>query len=136
MQDNPNAMVERMFAAEFAFMQSDGQDLSLLAAAFDPEVVVHEPESLPYAGDWRGLDGVGRLIRVMSATWKDMSIESLECAASGSSILLACSLTLVGRATGTQIVQPFAERLVFRDGRLLDGTPFYFDTAALRSAIG
>ena len=58
-------LVERMFAAEFAFMKSGGQDPGLLAEAFHRDVVVHEPASLPYSGDWRGLAGVADLIRHM-----------------------------------------------------------------------
>ena len=30
---------------------------------------------------------------------------------------------------------PFAELLLFDEGRLIEGTPFYFDTASLRNVL-
>jgi len=131
-----SALVERMFAAEFAFMKSGGQDRSVLATAFHPEGVIHEPTSLPYAGDWRGLDGAADLIRLMGNTWSDMAVDALEIAGSADSTLLGCRLRLTARRTGTVIEQPFAEWLRFEDGKLIEGTPFYFDTAALVAALG
>jgi ketosteroid isomerase-like protein len=128
-------LVERMFAAEFAFMQSAGQDPCLLAGAFHPDVVIHEPASLPYSGDWRGIEGVAALIRCMGETWSDMAVDALDIAGTAELCLLSCRLRLTVRRTGAMIAQPFAERLRFRDGRLIEGTPFYFDTAALADAL-
>ena len=128
-------LLEPMFAAEFAYMRSDPPDATLLEAAFDPEVVVHEPGSLPYAGDWRGLDDVAALIRLMGETWSQMTLEGLVAVRDGDLVFLSCTLRLVSRATGRSIEQPFAEALRFRGGRLLEGRPFYFDTAALLATI-
>jgi ketosteroid isomerase-like protein len=129
------SLVEHMFAAEFAFMQAGGTDPALLASAFHPEVVVHEPASLPYAGDWRGLPGIAALIGKMGEAWSDMTIENLEVAGGEACVLLACRLKLTVRHGGAVIDRPFAERLRFEDGRLIEGTPFYFDTAELVAAL-
>jgi ketosteroid isomerase-like protein len=128
-------LVEPMFAAEFAFMRSDPPDPGLLEAAFDRDVVVHEPGSLPYAGDWQGLEGVAALIGLMRDTWSEMAVEDLAAVRDGDAVFLSCTLRLVSRATGRSIDQPFAEVLRFRDGRLLEGRPFYFDTDALLATI-
>lgn len=128
-------LLERMFSVELRFLQQDEADLDLLATAFHPEVVVHEPASLPYAGDWRGLDGIGRLFWTMRATWSELSVDGLQAAKSGDTVLMSCSLRLTARSNGRSLVQPFAEVLHFEDGRLIEGTPFYFDTAAIREAL-
>jgi ketosteroid isomerase-like protein len=128
-------LVEKMFAAEFAFMKSGGVDRSVLVPAFHPDVVIHEPASLPYAGDWHGLEGVSALMRRMGETWSDMSVDGLEIAGTARRAFLGCRLRLVARATGVTIQQPFAEWLRFEDGRLIEGTPFYFDTAELATAV-
>jgi ketosteroid isomerase-like protein len=135
--DNATALelVQRMFAAEFELMASQTRELSALALGFHPDVVVHEPASLPYAGDWRGLDGVAALIGRMGETWADMKVEDVTVAAAGDVVLLSCKLDLTSRASGRTLTQPFAEVLRFRDGRLVEGTPFYFDTAALLEAL-
>jgi hypothetical protein len=45
------AILTQMFAAEMQFIESDQDDFSAIAAIFHPDIVVHEPASLPYAGD-------------------------------------------------------------------------------------
>ena len=52
-------LLTRMFEVELRFLQSDKPDLRMPAAAFHPDVVVHEAKSLPYAGDWTGFEGIG-----------------------------------------------------------------------------
>ena len=39
------------------------------------------------------------------------------------------------RATGRSITQPFAEVPRFQRDRLIDGTPFYYDTAAVMALL-
>lgn len=128
-------LLEPMFAAEFTYMRSDPPDPRSLETAFDPEVVVHEPGSLPYAGDWQGLEGVAALVRLMGDTWSQMAVEDLVAVRDGEVVFMSCTLRLVSRATGRSISQPFAEALRFREGRLLEARPFYFDTAALLATI-
>lgn len=133
--NDSHAIVERMFAAEFAFMKEGGNDLRLLTDAFHPQVVVHEPLSLPYAGDWKGIDGIAALIRKMNAAWSDMTVSKLEVHGDGKCILLACQLRMVVRKSGQIVEQPFAERLRFAEGKLIEGTAFYFDTAQIMAAL-
>lgn len=129
-----STLLDRMFAAEMAFIESDGVP-SDLACAFHEAVVIHEPASLPYAGDWRGLDGAANLFRAMREVWSDMKVEDLEAARDEELVYVRCRLTLTSRATGRSVSQPFAEVLRFRDDRLIEGTPFYFDTASLLETL-
>jgi len=128
-------LLERMFAVELRFLLQDEADLDLLATAFHPDAVVHEPASLPYAGDWRGLGGIGRLFKTMRDTWSDLSVDGLQAAKTGDMVFMTCSLRLTARSSGRTLTQPFAEVLRFEGGRLIEGTPFYFDTAAIKAAL-
>jgi hypothetical protein len=107
----------------------------MLASAFHGNAVVHEPASLPYAGDWQGLEGIGTLFRRMSDTWSDVRVEDLEGMHSDNTVFMTCTLYLTARASGATIKQPFAEVLRFKDGLLLEGTPFYYDTSEIMSAL-
>jgi ketosteroid isomerase-like protein len=131
--DHHSAMrlLERMFAVEMAFLNAETEDLGALAGTFHPDVVVHEPSSLPYAGDWIGLAGVGALFRRMREVWSDIGVEGLEAVRTGETVFMTCTLHLTARRSGEAVSQPFAEVLRFRDGRLVDGMPFYYDTGAL-----
>lgn len=73
-------LIENMFNVEMRFLQSGSESLDVLACAFHAEIVVHEPRSLPYAGDWNGLDGVGALFRKMREIWSDVAVEDLQVA--------------------------------------------------------
>jgi len=128
-------LLERMFEVEMRFIQSGSEDIGSLGATFHPEVVVHEPASLPYAGDWTGLAGLGALFRKMQRVWSDMRIEGLEAVRSGDTVFMACTLHLTCRCGGSAIRQPFAEVLRFRDGLLVEGTPFYHDTEAIAAVL-
>ena len=45
-------LLTRLFEVERRFLRSDSGTADLLITAFDPDVVIHEPASLPYPGDW------------------------------------------------------------------------------------
>ncbi|MBB2971131.1 nuclear transport factor 2 family protein [Mesorhizobium sp. RMAD-H1] len=134
-QNTAMQLLERMFEVEMKFLKSDTKDVKMLAAAFHNDVVVHEPASLPYAGDWQGLEGIGALLRKMGEIWSNVEVEDLAAARTGDTVFMTCTLHLVSRARGTVIKQPFAEVLRFRNGLLLDGTPFYYDTCELAAAV-
>jgi hypothetical protein len=129
-------LLTRMFDVELRFLQSDKPDLGMLATAFHPDVVVHEPKSLPYAGDWIGFEGIGALFRRMREVWSDLKVEKLEATRDGDVVFMTCIIHLTSRATAVSIVQPFAEVLRFKDELLVEGTPFYYDTAEILAAIG
>ena len=133
--DSALEALRRMFDVELRFLASPTNDAGMLAEAFHPDVVVHEPRSLPYAGDWRGLDGIAALLRRMSELWSDIAVADMDAARSGDTVFMACRLRLVARAGGATLERPFAEVLRFRDGLLLDGTPFYHDTAEITALL-
>jgi ketosteroid isomerase-like protein len=124
-------LLQQMFDVELRFIRADSDDLGLLASAFHPRVVVHEPQSLPYSGDWAGLEGIGALFRKMREVWSDISVEGLEAARSGDTVFMGCKLSMTSRSNGRRLVQPFAEVLRFRNGLLIEGTPFYYDTSEI-----
>jgi ketosteroid isomerase-like protein len=129
------AIVERMFSVEMAYLASSQKDLSMLAEAFSEDVVVREPPSLPYPGEWRGLDGLAALFARMSEVWSKVDVDGLLVTGSPDLVHLSCRLTLTSRATGRTAIQPFAEYLRFREGRLVEGIPFYHDTQELLGII-
>jgi ketosteroid isomerase-like protein len=129
------AFLERMFAAEFAFMKSEKEDFSALAAVFHTDIVVHEPASLPYAGDWHGHESLGHLLKIVRESWSSMNVENMRATTTGDVLFMCCTLVADARDSGEQIRQPFAEVLKIRDGLVIEGTPYYYDTAAICAAL-
>lgn len=129
-------LLKHMFEVEMRFIQSDSADVEQLADAFHRDVVIHEPASLPYPGDWKGLEQLAALFRKMREVWSDISVDGLEAARDGDIVFMRCTLSMTCRANSARILQPFAEVLRFEGGLLVDGTPFYFDTAEIVAALG
>lgn len=126
-----------MFTAEMNFMESDGHDFTEIAKIFHANVIIHEPESLPYAGDWQGHESLGQLFEAMHDAWSSIDVENLEAVmnGSGSAIFMCCTLNATARKTGREVCQPFANLLRIQEGLIVEGTPFYHDTAALIDAL-
>ncbi|HEV7691936.1 MAG TPA: nuclear transport factor 2 family protein [Hyphomonadaceae bacterium] len=122
----------RMFEVEMVYIASGAGDLG---RAFHPDVVVHEPATLPYPGDWKGPDGVGALFHKMREVWSEMRVQDMQAVREGDRVYMAGTIHLTSRATGASAIQPFAEVLQFRNGLLIEGTPFYFDTGELDAIL-
>jgi ketosteroid isomerase-like protein len=60
-----------------------------------------------------------RLLKCMRESWSSMDVENMRATNSGG-----------------QVLQPFAEVLKIRDGLVIEGTPYYHDTAEIRAAFG
>lgn len=135
--DTSNAMeiLNKMFHAEMQFMQTDRKNKDEMKAIFHPDIVIHEPEYLPYAGDWCGYEELGRLWHEMSKYWESMKVENLIAMSDNEKLLLSCSLTLVSRSSGEQITQPFSQYLELKNGLVVEATPFYFDTAQINEIL-
>lgn len=133
---SPMLVLERMFFAEMTYMKSGHKDIAILATAFHPDVVVHEPSSLPYCGDWNGLHGVAALLRQMDRCFSNMRVQDLQCTGTEAHLYVSCNLFLTARATGITINQPFVEILSFANGLLVEGRPYYFDTTEIGRALG
>lgn len=128
-------LLEQMFKVEMSFLGSDSADVEMLATAFHPDVVIHEPASLPYAGDWREFKGVGALFQRMRETWSEFKVENLEAVRSGDTVYMTCMLHMTARRSGATVTQPFAEILRFKSDLLIDGTPFYYDTSEIGAVL-
>ena len=134
-QGTATELLENMFDVEMRFLQSGSGNIEMLTSAFHRDVVVHEPHSLPYAGDWNGLEGIAALFHKMQESWSNVAVENLRAAQNDDVAFMSCTLSLTSRANGVTIKQPFAEVLRFRDGRLIEGTPFYYDTSEILAAL-
>lgn len=129
------AILTRMFTAELQFMESAQEDFTEIAAIFRSDIVVHEPASLPYAGDWRGHQSLGRLFKSMHDVWSVMKVEDMRATIDGDTLFMCCTLVATARNSGKKIRQPFAEVLKIEGGLVVEGTPYYYDTAAICAAL-
>lgn len=103
--------------------------IETLLAACDPEVLVVEPPSLPYGGEYRGADGVLAAFGYVASHLGDASGLRVESVI-GDGDEVVVRLVLPWRTpAGASIELPVLEWYRFADGRITEIRPHLWDTA-------
>lgn len=99
---------------------------------FDPDVVVYEPESLPYGGVYRGREEFLAMMGGSFASYFDSSRIQLErIVAEGDHVVARWRYPWRASTDDEFVEVEVNEWLTFRDGKIIEAKPFYWDTAAL-----
>jgi ketosteroid isomerase-like protein len=118
------------------FRGVEERDLGTYLAACDREVVIREPGSLPYGGEYHGLEGLRQHAAGWMRTWAPLQPEEerkLDAAFIDAGDHVLARWRLRARATdgsGT-LNMPMVGIYELRDGKLVGAQMFYSDTAAV-----
>ena len=63
------AALQRFYEAEEKYASSGRRDFAPVAATLHPQIVLHQPESLPYGGTWHGHQGFETWMKAFVETW-------------------------------------------------------------------
>lgn len=133
-----SAILRDMYAAEAAYLAAGGPgraSFDLLAPYFAPDVELHQAGGLPYGGIWRGHDGMEKFFVTMSETWADFDLsDQTFLAVTPDHAVVLTQVRATARATGRAVDFPILQIIRFRDGRIGEVRPFYWDTAAIAEA--
>jgi len=99
----------------------------------DENIVVTYPDSLPMAGEWRGHSGLLDLFAKVGELWQGR-VSEVETLVSSDSHIVAL-LTTKGEVNGCVLTMPIAEVWRLHNGKLVEGKPFFWDTAVLERAL-
>jgi ketosteroid isomerase-like protein len=124
--DRAKSLYEALFARDWAVVNE----------ILSPDVVVREPEGLPYGGEYRGHDGFKTLMKNLAQHWADVSPVDMSYTAGGNVVHMEATLIATARATGREITLPFIESWAFENGRIVSGTIYYSDTHLVRQLFG
>lgn len=101
---------------------------SLLA----PDFTLHQAESLPYAGVYRGAEGIKKFFSAFFHIWQTFRSDETEYFSLDDERVLALSQVRATAKTGHQIDMPMAQVFTVRNGKMLEARPFYWDTAEVK----
>lgn len=121
-------IVQAIFAAAAA------EDWDTIKSLVHDDIQVFEADSLPYAGVFRGPEEFIALIQQVAHTWDDTHHEIHHVVASGDHVINLATMAGRAKTTGRTFSVPMAEVWRFRDGKVSEVHPFYFDTKALHDA--
>lgn len=117
-----HAMYERDFEAAMRFAH--------------PDLVVREAPSLPYRGEYVGIEGQHQLLADVDEIWEfDGGAPAMEFHDAGDDVVVSRvtgQATL--RATGQQVDFDVVEWFILRDGKLAEINVYYWDAAPLLAA--
>lgn len=123
--------VRRLFAAV------EERDLAGVLAAYDPEVVIREAESLPYGGVYRGVEGAERHARGYAAAWGGLQTPAerkLDATFfdAGEHIVVLWRQRGAAADGSREFDEPAVSVYRLRGGRVVESQMFHADTAAVR----
>ncbi|MET9323007.1 nuclear transport factor 2 family protein [Streptomyces sp. NPDC003038] len=137
-QTSASEVLTRFYAAESAYVAAGGPGrapFGELAACLDPEVVLHQAPGLPYAGDWRGPDGIERFMAVMGEVWQSVEFLDQRRIIDGQDVVVTSRVRFVARASGRALDTTIVQLMTVRDGRIREIRPFYWDPAAVSAVL-
>lgn len=119
--------------AYIAMGAGDGEALFRL---LDDEVVFSEAASLPYGVSGKGIEAARQGVAGMFGAWTHLHTEFTHFAASHDLVIAYLHMTATSRATGQVYKGPAAEVFRFRDGKIIEWHPIYWDTHDVRKVCG
>lgn len=109
-------------------------DVPAVLAQLGPELEIHEPESLPFGGVYRGPQGFLQLLSKIAETVRALEIKPERIFGQDDVVVVMSRLSGVVSGSPERVGTPLIERWTFRDGRPAELWAFYFDAAALTPA--
>lgn len=104
-------------------------DWDAAEAELHDDLEIHEAETLPYAGIYRGRDALRRLSAIVLSHWPGRRVERLGMAAGAGRVVVFFRMTIA--APGGPVAHEIVEVNAFRDGKVAVIKPFYWDTGAM-----
>jgi ketosteroid isomerase-like protein len=94
------------------------------------DLVIHEPTSLPYGGEWRGRDALQKLYAHVMGYWEDPVVQWQELVGGGKYAVALLHFTVTAKSSGKRFETHIAEVTEFDDaGKMASMRIHYFDTA-------
>jgi len=101
------------------------------ADPFQNDIAIHEAESLPYGGDWKGREGLRKLMDTIGSI-TELTPTDIEVFDAGDGIVISRQTTnFTSKSTGTTLSIPMVEIYTMVDGKIQDIDVYYKDTKAM-----
>lgn len=122
--------------AEAAYAANERGDADGFTASFTPDTEIHEAESLPYGGIYKGAEGFPTVIGKVLEHFSVLKFTKHNIIASGDNVVAWGALDLTGRNTGISVTIPLIEIWTIVDGKTQKLQVVYGDTATALKAAG
>ena len=113
------------------YAAAGARDWETVESLLHPDFVLYEADCLPYAGEWRGKDGLQRCAAAMYGTWEEAKVEIHDITGGDTHAVTVLTLTMTPKAKagkpGETFSQTVCEMGTFEDGLMKSLRIHYFD---------
>jgi ketosteroid isomerase-like protein len=118
------------------FKAVEDRDVAGVLAAYDPEIVIRDAESLPYGGVYHGLEGAKQHVEGAAQTWNHLQppnerkMDAVFLNA-GEYVIVLWRLRGLATNSGSKLDLPVVSVYRMRGGKIVESQMFYSDTVAI-----
>jgi uncharacterized protein len=118
------------------FQAVEDRDVAGVLAAYAPEIIIRDAESLPYGGVHYGIEGAKQHVEGAARTWDDLqpAAERKMDAVfldSGDYVIVLWRLRGLETSSGRKLDLPVVSVYKMRDGKIVESQMFYSDTVTI-----
>ena len=114
------------------FAATGGGDWKTAESMLTADFLVTEADTLPFAGVYRGPGALQKLFEIVMASAGVVGLDIHEITAGGDRVVALLDLLLEGTPP---VRVPLAETFRFRDGKICEIRPYYYDPTPIVSAV-
>lgn len=118
-------------AIQNLYAKAEQGDMQAALQMLDPDIVVHEQESLPYGGTYNGYEGYQQLFTNLMGVWDDFKFNPQQFIDGGDYVIAIIQLQGRAKSTGKSLDMRMLELWQMRDGRGVDCVSLVYDTAKM-----
>jgi ketosteroid isomerase-like protein len=111
------------------YAAAGARDWEAVESLLHEDFVLYEAACLPYAGEWRGKDGLQRCAAAMYGTWEEARVDIHDITGGDTHAVTVLTLTMTPRGGGETFSQTVCEMGEFEDGLMKSLRIHYFDAA-------
>ena len=111
-------------------------EMETVLAQLDPEIIVHEQESLPVEDTYRGYDGFKQLFVDLTGVWADFNFALEEVYDAGDLVVAVVRLRGQSKKSGASLDMPMIELWRMKNGRAIECRSIVWDTARYLEVVG
>ncbi|OWY64177.1 hypothetical protein B7486_48740 [cyanobacterium TDX16] len=122
------------------FKAVEERDIAGVLAAYAPEIIIRDAESLPYGGIHHGFEGAKQHIEGAAQTWNHLQppaerkMDAVFLDAEDYAIVL-WRLKGLAASSGRKLDLPVVSVYKMRDGKIVESQMFYSDTVAIQQFL-
>lgn len=138
-EPQPSGFITRLmsfYAAEQRYVAAGGAkagaDFSGMAAHLHPDIVARQGPTVPYPGEWHGIDELKRFFAVFTETWSSLELTRIQYFEGDAGLAIQMRMQAIAVATGKALDTSVGHFLLFEDGLIREFNVYYMDPVHVR----